>query len=76
MYSDPIESIHERKKSFNCICDSNFSKKQHLNRHIESVHERKKPFKCNHCGKAFSRKANLNGHIEKVHEEKKKNQIM
>ena len=66
-----VKSVHGGKKPFKCdVCDTAFSAKQDVDRHIKSVHEGRK-FKCNECGKAFSRKEILNGHIEKIHEEKK-----
>ena len=62
----------QRKEAFQCnLCDTSFSQKRHLNRHIESVHKGIKPFKCKYCDASFSQKENLRGHIESVHERKK-----
>ena len=67
-----LSPVHEPKKALKSkYCDSGFSQKQSLNRHIESVHKEKKPFKCIDCGKVFSQKHNMNRHIKLVHEGKK-----
>ena len=57
-----VSSVHERKKPFKCsLCDSSFSSKQHMNRHITSVHEGKKQltFKCSECDSSFSKKGEM-----------------
>ena len=60
------------EKSFKCsICDSTFSKKLDVNRHIDSVHEGKRPYKCSFCNISFGIKQNLTRHITSVHEKKK-----
>ena len=68
----PVESVHERKKSHKCsICDSSFSSNKDLKRHITSVHENKKDRKCKICETTFARKHYLKVHIRSVHEGKK-----
>ena len=70
-----IESGHEGKKSFRCNeCDSAFTKKGLMIRHVESVHKGKKPhpkrtknnFQCKECNKSFRDNYKLKIH-EKVH---------
>ena len=53
------------------ICDSPFSKKLDVNRHLDSVHEGKRPYKCSFCNISFGIKQNLTRHITSVHEKKK-----
>ena len=44
---NPIQSINERKKDFECsICDAKLISKRGLNNHIEFFHEGKKNFEC------------------------------
>ena len=64
--------INKGKKPFKCsICDSSFSQKGTLKRHMASVHEEKKPFKCPTCDAGFAQKGKLIRHLESVHELKK-----
>ena len=47
-------SVHENKKPHECpICDSKFSEKGDLKRHIETVHEKKQPHKAFQCSALF-----------------------
>ncbi|CUM55123.1 uncharacterized protein AC631_03441 [Debaryomyces fabryi] len=49
-------------KSFYCsICKANFTRKEHLDRHLRS-HNDEKPFVCSNCGKGFGRKDLLTRH--------------
>ena len=60
------------EESFKCSkCNSTFSKKLDVNRHIDSVHEGKRPYKCSFCNISFGIKQNLTRHITSVHEKKK-----
>ena len=57
-----VASVHDRKKPFKCSqCDSSFSSKQHMNRHITSVREGKKQltFKYSECDSSFSKKGEM-----------------
>ena len=57
------------KKEHRCsICDSTFTEKYTLKRHILSRHEKIKSNKCTSCESSFSTKRNLKQHIELVHE--------
>ena len=61
----------DKEKSFQCeICNSHFTHKKSLDRHILSVHEEKKPFKCAICDYSSSLKSNINRHVSSVHEGK------
>ena len=52
---------------FNCnICESSFTQKGQMSRHVASVHEGKKPFKCNICATRFARKTHLNACLERL----------
>ena len=65
---EPSESSNDTKtrtysfpppvdEEFKCMnCNTAFSQKRGLNRHIESVHKQKKLFKCDICDKGFSHK--------------------
>lgn len=51
-------------KMFYCsICKANFTRKEHLERHVRS-HNDEKPFLCSSCGKGFGRKDLLTRHIK------------
>ncbi|WAR28933.1 ZN233-like protein [Mya arenaria] len=55
--------IHTGEKPHKCdICDSTFSKKSNLKRHIR-IHTGEKPFKCDICDDAFTQSSNLRTHI-------------
>ena len=54
----------DMKKPFKCnICDTSFTKKGNLKKHVASVHEGKKPFQCNICDASFAQKALLKKHV-------------
>ena len=62
-----VRTVHEEIKPFMCeICQTSFSTKYVVERHIAQVHEKKK-FLCPHCPKKFF---DLNYHIKFVHEVK------
>ena len=64
-----VESVHEKKKSFECtVCNECFGYKHVLARHIESKHEERKNYKCDVCDKTFNCKYNLKKHLELGHE--------
>ena len=63
---DNLETVHEKKKPFECDCGKQFSHKKGLNRHENSVHAKvKKRFKCEYCDLAVSRKDKLKTHQDK-----------
>ena len=45
------------KSLSNAVCESSFTQKPSLNKHIQAVHERKKPFKCNICDSRITQTA-------------------
>ena len=48
-----IKSVHEGKKTYECvICGKVFDEEQNLS-YIESVLEGRKPYECSICGKVF-----------------------
>ena len=62
----------ERDAMFNCeICESNFSTKDSLRRHVKIVHGEQKKFVCNVCSKTLRSKIDLNSHMKTIHEDKK-----
>ena len=64
-----ILNYHEGKKPFQCLlCESSFSRNEHLSRHIGDVHERKKPYECSKCNATYTRKEQLKKHVETDHE--------
>ena len=66
------KTVRKRKKSYQCtLCESNFSRKSDLKKHIESDHAGIKPHKCQSCESSFARKFDLKKHIASVHEGKK-----
>ena len=65
---DIKKTVRKRKKSYQCtLCESNFSRKSDLKKHIESDHAGLKPHKCPSCESSFSQKSNLKRHIAFVH---------
>ena len=72
----PVTTVHEGKKQFKCnICNTNFGKKDHLNRHVKAVHEEKKQFFCEICVVQLKSKLGMMEHIAAIHGGIKKNQI-
>ena len=65
------KSFSDNKMNKCSICDSTFSQKSTLKRHMESVHENKKPYKCLICDYSCSQKRYLKTHMEAVHENMK-----
>ena len=54
------KTVRKRKKSYQCtLCESNFSRKSDLKKHIESDHAGIKPHKCPSCESSFSKKGTL-----------------
>ncbi|KAJ5751446.1 uncharacterized protein N7511_008411 [Penicillium nucicola] len=51
-----------KRDNFCQSCRKQFSKKEHLTRHLRS-HTREKPFSCPECGKVFGRNDTLTRHI-------------
>ena len=72
-----IETVHEGKKPVLCsICNTSFTTKKNLKRHVANVHEgkksmRKKNPQCLICEKVFPDN-NLKRLITSVHEEKRR----
>ena len=58
--------VDERKKFFCEICNSSFSRKDILKRHIKSIHEKVEYF-CTHCSYVTNRKDHLKRHLNEVH---------
>jgi len=55
-------------KPFQCeICETRFSKKDLLKRHIDGIHSELKPFQCKECNLSFPQKRRLQRHINGVH---------
>jgi uncharacterized Zn-finger protein len=68
-----MNSVHEGKKPFECdICESTFSRKDALYKHVKQTHEEPDlKHQCNICSKAFKNKDYLTRHVSAVHEGKK-----
>ena len=81
-----VEIIEEKKESnqvqkdetrFQCpCCDHNYSRKQHLKRHMKSFHqsddfsqivEKRAGFQCHSCESSYSTKAVLDEHLRNLH---------
>lgn len=45
-------------------CNSSYSQKGDMVRHMRSVHQGIRPYRCPHCGNAFGRRSILNKHIK------------
>lgn len=54
-------SIKSNKNFYCSICEADFTRKEHLDRHLRS-HNDEKPFVCSNCGKGFGRKDLLTRH--------------
>ena len=64
--------VNKRKEKYKCkTCDTSFTKREILERHIAGIHEGQKTFKCYVCESSFLSKQNLNNHNSAVHEGKK-----
>uniref|UniRef100_A0A7S1TLB1 C2H2-type domain-containing protein n=1 Tax=Erythrolobus australicus TaxID=1077150 RepID=A0A7S1TLB1_9RHOD len=62
-------SSSEKDKLHQCsLCDSSFSLKYNLNKHIKNVHEHQRPFKCPSCPMTFQQKNHQVKHVATVHE--------
>ena len=67
-----IGSEKVKPKLYECVdCNSRFSERNYLVKHIESVHEGIKPFHCDECEYKSARKSDLKKHVMAVHERKK-----
>ena len=63
---------NDRKEKYKCPkCDTVFTRKNNIERHIAVVHEGQKLFKCSTCDDRFSTKQVLKSHIATVHEGQK-----
>ena len=56
-------------------CNSTFSLRQTLNRHIRSKHQLSEEFQCEHCEYKCNRKDNLARHFVKAHVTPKKENL-
>jgi hypothetical protein len=62
-----IETVHEKKKRFECECGKKFAERRGLQRHENSAHAKvKKVFQCQFFDLKLSRKDRLKTHQEKV----------
>ena len=60
------------KKKYKCSnCDTTFTRRDNMKKHISVVHEGQKPFKCSICEASFAQKYSMKNHIVAVHEGKK-----
>ena len=59
---DHLIMTHTREKHMCIHCETAFSKKSNLERHI-MTQTGEKPYQCSQCEKHFSQKRNLNQHI-------------
>jgi len=63
----PTSTVEGTKKSYKCsYCGKEFSRSDHLNRHIVT-HTGQKQFQCDFCGKEFARKDKLKLHKSSAH---------
>ena len=63
---------NDRKEKYKCPkCDTVFTRKNNMEKHISVVHEGQKPFKCSICEASFAQKYSMKNHIVAVHEGKK-----
>ena len=59
------KSFGRTKKNFVCqVCESSFSQKITLERHL-LTHTGEKNYKCDHCDRKFSLAANLRKHVDR-----------
>ena len=64
--------VNNSKKKYKCPkCDTVFTRKNNIERHIAVVHEGQKLFKCSTCDDCFSTNQVLKSHIATVHEGQK-----
>ncbi|AMD22464.1 HHL306Wp [Eremothecium sinecaudum] len=62
LLTDHQTTIHHGIKLFKCnVCDSGFTKKSHLERHLHT-HSSEKPFNCSVCGKGVTTRQQLKRH--------------
>ena len=67
-----MEQSKVNKWPFKCdLCNSTFTKKHSILRHIESVHEGKKPFMCEVCKSQYAEKGSLIKHVLSKHENRR-----
>ena len=67
-----MEQSKVDKWPFTCdLCNSAFTKKHCILRHIESVHEGKKPFICEICKSQYAEKGSLIKHVLSKHENRR-----
>ncbi len=60
--------FHEENKSFSCyLCDKQFYKKQHVNKHIDMVHKKLRPYCCTLCGTSFVDRSGYFRHVRRIH---------
>lgn len=68
---DHISYYHKGERSYQCdLCEKNYTKKQHLKKHMESHDSTKiseRTFGCHLCGKMFYKSTILNKHLKCVH---------
>ena len=64
-----ISYDHNGKICYDCIgCNTKFTKKQDLKKHMLLYHEGKKPFECKVCNKIFLKVQSVRSHIASIHD--------
>ena len=53
------------------LCDTDFTQKVSLKKHVSKAHEKVKPFKCDLCETTFTKQLSLKRHVSTIHEKNK-----
>lgn len=57
-------SVFRQEKAVCEFCQKQFTRKDHLNRHIQETHLSKRKFRCESCGKFFKRRDHVKKHFQ------------